>query len=284
FETPGPGGNGTGGVPQPNDFTGLVAGIPATIGFIEHSVATGDSDTTVHGAACFGFVQLGLVYGATSTCRIDPDGDTDWHFETAGAPRAKAFRGLNSAHWGRHTLATPDGDTTPLRMVESFDTNPINLTPFPFGTDLFLSFWQIISLADDNSIGFHVGQSGDYADVQIAVDQDPSGADDWSLWQKVPAFQNVAEHTPQVWSWFGYCHFTPSDAAAASNPAVYGETMCFPDAVWSHSGNVLGTNVLTIFQAQGPGALGSQGVGVWVQSKLSLSLYIGQRVKLRWVA
>lgn len=59
--------------------------------------------------------------------------------------------------------------------------------------------------------------------------------------------------------------------------------MCFPDAVWSHSGNVLGTNVLTIFQAQGPGVLGSQGDGVWVQSKFNLGLFIGQRVKIRWV-
>jgi hypothetical protein len=285
FETPGPGGSGTGGIPQPNDFTGLVLGVPASIGFVEHSVATGDSDTTVHGAACFGHIQLGFVEGVDGFCRIDPDGDTDWHFETAAAPAPKAYRGGNSGHWGRHTNPTSrNGDTTPLRMVEAFDTNPINLTPFPGGPDLLLSYWQIVAFADDNRIGFHPGQAGDYADVQIAVDQDPGGADNWSLWQKLIPFQNVYEHTPQVWSWFAYCHFTPSDAAAASNPGVYGETMCFPDGVWSHSGNVLGTNVLAIFQAQGPGRLGSQGDGIWVQSKFNLGAFIGQRVKIRWVA
>jgi hypothetical protein len=277
FETPGPGGSGTGGVPQPNDFS-------TTIGFIEHSVATGDSDTTVHGAACFGHIQLGFEEGVDGFCRIDPDGDTDWHFETAAAPTRKAYRGGNSGHWGRHTDGTNrNGDTTPLRMVESFDTNPINLTITPAATDLFLSYWNIVSFADDNRINFLPGQAGDYADVQIAVDDDPTATDNWTRWQKLTPFQNVAEHTPQVWSLFAYCHFTPSDAAAASNPAVYGETTCFPDAVWSHSGNVLGTNVLTIFQAQGPGALGSFGDGVWVQSKFNLGLFIGQRVKIRWV-
>jgi hypothetical protein len=278
FETPGPGGSGTGGVPQPNDFS-------TTIGFIEHSVATGDSETTVNGAGCF-FGGPG-IFGCVENpyCCIDPDGDTDWHFETAAAPMRKAYRGGNSGHWGRHTDATNrGGDTTPLRMVEAFDTNPINLTPLPGGTDLMLSYWQIVSFVDDNRINFLPGQAGDYADVQIAVDQDPTAVDSWGRWQKLVPFQNVYEHTPQVWSHFAYCTFTPTDAAAASNPAVYGETMCFPDGVWSHSGNVLGTNVLNIFQAQGPGVLGSQGDGIWVQSKFNLGMFIGQRVKIRWVA
>ncbi len=60
--------------------------------------------------------------------------------------------------------------------------------------------------------------------------------------------------------------------------------MCFPDGIWSHSGNVLGSNTLSIGNAQGPGALGSAGDGVWVQSKLNLALFIGQRVKIRWIA
>jgi hypothetical protein len=170
-------------------------------------------------------------------------------------------------------------------MVEAFDTNPINLTIAPVGGDLLLSYWNIVSFADDNRISFQVGQAGDYADVQIAVDQDPHPTmDQWGRWKKLVPFQNVYEHTPQVWSWFAYCHFTPSDAAAASNPSVYGETMCFPDGVWSHSGNVLGTNTQTIFQAQGPGALGSAGEGVWVQSKFDLADFVGQRVKIRWIA
>jgi hypothetical protein len=279
FEVNGPAGSTTGGQPQPNDFT-------TTIGFIEHTAGS-DSDTTVVGKACFGAIQLGFVEGVDGFCRIDPDFDTDWHFEVAGtaSTSGKAYHGAKSAHWGRHTLAGDRaGDTTPLRQIEAFDTNPINLNITPAATDLFLSFWHIVSFADDNRINFQVGQAGDYADVQISVDQDPSPTiDTFGRWQKLVPFQNVYEHTPQVWSWFGYCHFTPADAAAASNPAIFGETMCFPEGVWSHSGNVLGTNTLSIFNAQSGGALGSAGDGIWVQSKFNLGLYIGQRVKIRWI-
>ncbi|HEU5181571.1 MAG TPA: thrombospondin type 3 repeat-containing protein, partial [Candidatus Polarisedimenticolia bacterium] len=280
FETQGPSPTGTGGVTQNNDFS-------LSIGFIERNAA-GDSETTMVGRACFGFVE---VLGRTppSGCEIDPDFQTDWHFEIAGAaPNPKAFRGAKSAHFGRHTLATGvlerAGDTTPHREIEAFVTKPVNLTITPAPTDLFLSFWHIAAFADDTRINFQVGQAGDRADVQIAVDTDPTAVDDFSRWQKLSPFQNVYEHTTQVFSWFGYCEFTPTDAAASSNPNVFGETLCFPDGIWSHSGNVLGSNTLAIFGAQGGGTLGSAGDGVWIQSKFNLGLFIGQRVKIRWIA
>ncbi|HEU5182426.1 MAG TPA: thrombospondin type 3 repeat-containing protein, partial [Candidatus Polarisedimenticolia bacterium] len=280
FETQGPSPTGTGGVSQNNDFS-------LSIGFIERNAAV-DSDTTMVGKACYGFIE---VLGRTppSGCEIDPDFQTDWHFEIAGAaPNPKAFKGNKSAHFGRHTLATGvlerAGDTTPHREIEAFVTRPINLTPFPTSGDLLLSFWHIASFADDNRIGFQIGQAGDRADVQIAVDTDPTAADNFSRWQKLVPYQNVYDHTSQVFSWFGYCEFTPTDAAKPSNPNVFGETMCFPDGVWSHSGNVIGSNTQSIGQAQGPGVLGSAGDGVWVQSKFDLSTYLGQRVKIRWIA
>jgi hypothetical protein len=276
FESPGPSPTPTGGLSQNNDFSN-------TIGFIERNALT-DSGTTVVGKACFGFME---VLGRTEAagCRIDPDFDTDWHFEQSpgGAPLPKAFRGAKSAHWGRHTSSIRSGDTTPLREIEAFVTNPINLTPVPAAGDLFLSFFHIVSLADDNRIGFRVGEAGDRADVQISFDLDPGPTDTFSRWLKLEAFQNVYEHTTQVFSWFGYCEFTPTDAAKASNPNAFGETMCFPDGIWSHSGNVLGNNVTQIFQAQGPGHLGSSGDGVWVESRFSLSEYMGQRVRFRWI-
>ena len=138
---------------------------------------------------------------------------------------------------------------------------------------MYLSFYHIVSFADDNAIDFHAGQSGDHADVQIAVDLDPSAVDNFSRWTKLAPFQNVPEHTTQVFSWFGYCEFTPSDGAKSTNPAAYGETMCFPDQVWSHSGNVLGANTFAFFNAQGPGILGAVGDGIWVQTKFNLRAY-----------
>ena len=116
------------------------------------------------------------------------------------------------------------------------------------------------------------------------MDQDPSfGTENFGRWTKLTPIQNVYEHTAQVFSWFGNCEFTPTDAAEASHPDVFGETMCFPDRIWSHSGSVAGTDVLNIGQAQGPGVLGSLGDGVWVQSKFDLHLFRGQRVKFRWI-
>jgi two-component system, chemotaxis family, chemotaxis protein CheY len=226
FESPGPNPGipkPTGGLPQNNDFSN-------TLGFIERNGTT-DSDAQVVGKACWGFIEV-LGRTAADGCRIDPDFDTDWHFEVSGTvPAPKALHGTRSAHCGRHTTGNRSGDTTALREIEAFDTSPINLTIFPGPADLFLSFWHIVSLADDNAIGFKVGQAGDRADVQISVDQDPGPADNFGRWQKLVPFQNVAEHTTAVFSWWGYCEFTPTDGAKAAGPNVYGETMCFPDMV-----------------------------------------------------
>ena len=257
-------------------------GFPGTIGVIQSS---GTGPGLITGKACFGGMEvLGLT--APSGCQIDPDNDNDWHIHTSGSPDlGKAFQGTQSAHWGLHTTPTDRaGDTIHLRQIAAFVTNPINLTLTPAVDDLFLSFYQIVDLVDDNRVNFAPGQAGDYADVQIQVDNDPSPAtDNFGRWQKLEPFENVYDHTPQIFSWFAYCHFTPGDAAAATNPTVFGETMCFPDGVWSHSGNVLGANKFSFFQAQGPGFLGSVGDGVWVQSRFNLALFLGQRVKIRWI-
>ena len=281
FEVVGPLGTdprgGTGGLPQQNDFS-------STIGFIERNAAA-DSDTTMVGKVCWGFEQY---WDPGTGCEIDIDYDSDWHFDQGGGtiPAPKAYHGYKSAHWGRHTNATNrSGDTTPHRQIEAFVTNPINLTITPQGDDLTLSFYHIFHGVDDNPVNFGVGQAADRGDVQISVDKDASPTvDDFGNWTKLAPFQNVYDHVTQVFSWFGYCEYTPTDGATASNPTVYAETMCFPDGIWSHSGSVLGTNVFQFYQAQGPGYLGSVGDGVWVQSKFNLSMLFGQRVKIRWIA
>ena len=82
-------------------------------------------------------------------------------------------------------------DARPARyMIEAFDTNPINLTISPNPGDLILSFWHIMAGADDTRINFQVGQAGDYADVQIAVDQDPAPATAAIAAQKGGVFRN----------------------------------------------------------------------------------------------
>jgi hypothetical protein len=258
------------------------ATFPSTIGFLQSS---GAGPGLIAGKPCFGFVEV-LGRTPASGCQLDPDNDNDWHIHTLASPDlGKAFQGNQSGHWGLHTNpANRAGDTVHHRQIAAFVTNPINLTINPGVDDLFMSFYHIADLLDDNRVNFAVGQAGDYVDVQVQVDTDPNPAtDNFGRWLKLAPFQNVYDHTAQVFSWFGYCEFTPGDASAAANPAVYGETMCFPDGVWSHSGNVLGANTFDIFQAQGPGSLGSKGDGIWVQSKFNLGLYMGQRVRIRWI-
>ncbi|HEU5181946.1 MAG TPA: thrombospondin type 3 repeat-containing protein [Candidatus Polarisedimenticolia bacterium] len=257
-------------------------GFPGTIGFLMNS---GSGPNLIAGKPCFGFVEV-LGRTPASGCQIDPDNDNDWHIHGLSSPDSgKAFQGDQSGHWGLHTNTTSRaGDTVHFRQVAAFVTNPINLTLSPGVDDLFMSFYQIVDLLDDNRVNFAPGQAGDYVDVQIQVDTNPAPAtDSFGRWMKLEPFQNVYDHTSQVFSWFGYCEFTPADAAESTNPTVFGETMCFPDGVWSHSGNVLGANTFDIFQAQGPGSLGSRGDGVWVQSKFNLALYMGQRVRIRWI-
>jgi subtilase family protein/thrombospondin type 3 repeat protein len=257
-------------------------GFPGTIGALMNS---GSGPGLIAGQACYGFMEV-LGRTAGQGCQIDPDNDNDWHIHTLTSPDlGKAFQGNQSAHWGLHTdPANRAGDTIHFRQIAAFVTNPINLTLTPAPDDLFLSYYQIVELVDDNAVNFAAGQAGDFVDVQVQVDGNPSPAvDSFGRWQKLEPFQNVYEHTPQVFSWFGYCEFTPADAAETVNPAAFGETMCFPDGVWSHSGNVLGANKFDIYQAQGPGFLGSVGEGIWVQSKFNLALFLGQRVRIRWI-
>jgi subtilase family protein/thrombospondin type 3 repeat protein len=258
------------------------SGFPGTIGFLMNS---GSGPGLITGKSCYGFMEV-LGRTAAQGCQIDPDNDNDWHIHTTASPDSgKAFQGLQSAHWGLHTdPANRAGDTIHFRQIAAFVTNPINLTLTPAPDDLFLSFYHIADLVDDNAVNFAPGQAGDRVDVQIQVDNDPNpSVDNFGRWQKLEPFQNVYDHTTQVFSWFGYCEFTPADASKQTNPTAYGETMCFPDGIWSHSGNVLGANKFAIFQAQGPGFLGSRGDGTWVQSKFNLALFLGQRVRIRWI-
>jgi hypothetical protein len=60
------------------------------------------------------------------------------------------------------------------------------------------------------------------------------------------------------------------------------ETLCYPNGIWSHCGNSL--DQTNPGQCDGPGVEGLSGPGLWVQSKFSLANYLGQRVRIRWIA
>jgi hypothetical protein len=253
--------------------------------------------------ACGGFI----VPPADPGCIIDPDNEMDWHIHCPASPVEDscpnsaghqtptdgrlAYNGKNSLHWGYHfsTTSRADGDTTKFRQMAAFMTNPINLALFPDPGDLILSFFHIASMMS-NDEGFNAKpfHAFDYGDVQIQIDQDPlPGTDAFGYWDKLVPFENVYDHIPQVWSEFQtsptYCQFTPADGGTAPPaPRGFHETMCWPLGVWSNCG--WQWDQTTTKECPGPGQAGSQGTGNWVQTRFDLSPYLGQRVRIRWIA
>ncbi|HXH29037.1 MAG TPA: thrombospondin type 3 repeat-containing protein, partial [Candidatus Polarisedimenticolia bacterium] len=278
----------------PNDTIGV------TVGTAQGGI------NSLEGIGCGGY----QVPPTDPGCRVDPDNDMDWHIHcptgTCSPPHvqgsttayattppggAMAFSGSNSLHWGRHTsAATRLGDTTSFRELAAFMVT-VNLTPLPVAGDLQLSFYQIADTMDNNDSDVPVGQALDYGDVQIRVDRNPDPlVDDWGFWDKLAPFENVYDHIPYIWSFWGsrqtYCNLTPTDTGTAP-PAPRGvhETMCLPLGVWSHCGNAWSTT--TTYQCPGPGVQGEtspSGGSLWVLSKFSLANFLGGRVQIRWIA
>jgi hypothetical protein len=258
------------------------------------------------GIGCGGF----NVPPKDNGCIIDPDNEMDWHIHCPAGTCPNnnghitpvdgvlAHSGNNSLHWGYHfdTASRLNGDTVKFRQLAAFQTEPMILTPLPgcctevspgdLRPDLQLSFFHIASMiSNDSGVNVPPGTAFDYGDLQIHVDQ--GGTTGWGTWDKLAPFENVYDHIPQVWSDFGttttYCQLTPTDTGTAP-PAPRGvhETMCWPQGVWSNCG--WQWDQTTTKECPGPGNLGSVGTGNWVQTKVDLTPYLGQRVQIRWIA
>ncbi|PYT38001.1 MAG: hypothetical protein DMF52_00810, partial [Acidobacteria bacterium] len=240
-------------------------------------------------------------------CVIDPDNEMDWHIHclpgtsTTICPNSsghqtplndgQALGGERSLHWGFHfDLADKLRDTVKFRQIAAFMTNPINLTPVPALGDLELSFYHIAAMMDNNWYNLPTGMANDFGDVQIQFDrnQDPA-IDDWSTWDKLAPFENAYDHIAYIWSAFGvsptYCLLTPTDTGTAP-PAPRGvhETLCYPLGVWSSCGNP--RDQTGTFQCDNGvvGAVKPSSGALWVQSRFNLSGFLGQRVRIRWIA
>jgi len=268
---------------------------------------------TLAGIGCAGF----LVPPADPGCRIDPDNDMDWHIHCKNAPGTNepkctdlsagkitpsggdlAKSSTNSLHFGYHfDITNVLGDSYHFRQLAAFMTNPIALTPNPRAGELQLSFYQIAAFMDDNWYNQHKGQANDFGDVQIQVDQDPNAPDpvtgaaneSWGFWDKLVPYENVYDHISYIWSQFGasltYCTLTPTDTGSAPYaPRGAHETLCYPLGVWSSCGNP--RDLSGTFQCPGPGVSGATGGdhSLWVQTKFDLSNFIGQNVRIRWIA
>ena len=287
--------DGTPGISLANVPSGTPGVLNDTIGVWVGTAAGGTG--TLEGIGCAGF----LVPPQDAECRIDPDDDMDWHVHCPpGAcpsepghvtPRdgALAASGQNSLHWGYHfDPNSRDGDSVRLRQLAAFMTDPIHLTSAPQPGDLELSFLHIASMMDNHYYGLPSGQANDFGALQVQVfDPQAPGGGQWGFWDRLVPFQNVYDHIPYIWSTFGldptYCVLTPRDTGLDGYaPRGVTETLCFPNGVWSSCGNrwdAYGT-----LDCAGPGLPPSVGTGLWVQSRVSLADYLGQTVRIRWIA
>ncbi|HZN03238.1 MAG TPA: thrombospondin type 3 repeat-containing protein [Candidatus Polarisedimenticolia bacterium] len=272
--------------------------------------ATGVAVGTVAATSCGGYDTYG---GANTYCQLDPDFPMDWHVHCSpGAVNCpnletgtcvggcsyatpvggqKSHSGSNSLHMGAHFDPADNlaGDTTHFRTLQGYQSGPMNLALFPRPGDMELSFYHIARLMDNNGVGpNNERQCVDCGDVQIQLDGDGgANVDNWGFWDKLVPFQNVYDHKPNAFSVFGgyYCEFTPTDTGTAPpNPRGVHETTCYPLGTWSHCGSTIGTVATATVDCAGPGEVDATGVGVWVQTKFNLSGYVGQRVRLRWIA
>jgi hypothetical protein len=60
--------------------------------------------------------------------------------------------------------------------------------------------------------------------------------------------------------------------------------MCYPLGVWSSCGNALDTTTTKQCSGGVTGSLAPSTGALWVQSKFNLSTFLGQRVRIRWIA
>ncbi|MFQ5876335.1 MAG: thrombospondin type 3 repeat-containing protein [Acidobacteriota bacterium] len=256
---------------------------------------------SIDAVGCGGF----LVPPEDPECRIDPDNDMDWHIHCpAGSCDGGALfvtpvggelaaSAPNSLHWGVHfDQGNVNGDTVHHRELAAFMTNPINLTLFPNPGELELSFFMVASMMDDRNVNDFPGQANDFGDVQIQVDLNPLPGpenDNWGFWEKLVPFENTYDHIAYIWSTFGtsptYCNLTPTDAGPdATAPRGIRETLCFPLGIWSACGNAYEDD--PSFSVC-DGTVTRQNVfgkGFFVQTKFSLANFLGQRVRIRWIA
>jgi hypothetical protein len=265
---------------------------------------------TFAGVTCGGFQDALSNPGG---CILDPDFPMDWHFHcpigATNCPNVetgtcvggcsyltptggtKAHSGANSLHMGAHFDLTNNlaGDATHFRTLQGFQSVPLNMAVFPRAGDLELSFYHIARLMDNNGVGpNNNNQCVDCGDVQVQLDNSPDPfVDNWGFWDKLVPFQNVYDHKPNAWSVFNayYCLFTPTDTGnQPPNPRGIQETLCYPLGAWSHCGSTVGTAPTTTLQCLGPGEVDPSGIGVWVQTKFNLSGFLGQRIRIRWIA
>jgi len=198
----------------------------------------------------------------------------------------RGFSGFHSLFFGVD-LGNPENWTTPAGILEGVrTTNPIHLAADVAPT---LVFKHQNSLFDDRGSNSPPGETGDRAVVMIQY-ADGSG-NPAGPWMKLYAYQNGYDHVATAA--FLNCsfdpiddandeddYFDPTDPSRNTGPS----STCFPERVYSNMGETSNTfDAANLGSAEGPGLVGTWGIGTWVESRFDLSRFRGRSVRLRFL-
>jgi len=210
--------------------------------------------------------------------------------DTGSPDGGRSIDGLYSAYFGIY-LTDPAGQfTTPANVIESIATSsPINLgTAFPE-----LTFWHQVSLLDGRGLNMPNPRNGDSGIVQGKLVN--TADEDITDWFNLEPFQNG--YDTQAYDNYFNCYFDPIDDGTTEddffdptdpNRRLGPSSSCFPGSQFSCIGeSALPFAVDNTCNASTKPAADSHdaalGAGTWVETKINLAPFRGQRMKLRYM-
>jgi len=236
-----------------------------------------------------------------------------WHPHGTIMPDGgRSYLGMQSLHYGTHTVGNPGLDTTMLSQLDAVRTkSALNLAARVcaalqsgavrscnsaadctnpasacVSASPELSFKHQVSTVDNRSTGTPNGQAADRCVVQAQI------VGTSTVWQKLDPYQNVydAQGTDQ----FSNCLFDPVDDGndeddyfdpTDPNRRLGPSSTCFPEFVFSYLGDTDAPFASASIgrASDGPGLAGATGLGTWVESKFCMARFRGRSIRLRFL-
>jgi hypothetical protein len=199
----------------------------------------------------------------------------------------RGYTGTNSLYFGIFGAAA-NMNTTPMGVLEGTgNANPVHLG-FQ-GAAPELSWKHQVSLLDNRNVNAQAGRTADRGWVSLQLSTG-AGAPVGN-WIRLEPYTNVYDEQSED-NYFN-CFFDPiddgnnEDSISTQPPdslRIYGpSSSCYPQFSYAHIGETfLAFNPSNVGNAQGPGLDGANGIGTWVESKVSLFRFRGRSVRFRY--
>ncbi|MDH3786053.1 MAG: hypothetical protein OEV00_12090, partial [Acidobacteriota bacterium] len=260
-------------------------------------------------------------YGQIDDCWVGSSGTAaaavNWWINTTANPNGgRGYSGDQSLYYGVDPEDVAfDAQTTRLAVIEAVQTtDPINIgwdtvcsltrtticandgncpggeTCVPVAPTL--SFKHQISVMDSRSVNVNAGESADRGVISVQL-ADGAGVGSGN-WIKITPFDNVYDQ--QGTDNYQECLFDPTDDGTTEddffdptdpNRRLGPSSTCFPSLSFVFLGDTFEQNSFAELNlgnaSDGPGLLGNNGAGTWVESKFSLQRFRGRRIRTRFL-